>query len=135
LLCAEKEAVVSLSIHDLKTNEFLLSMNFWNWRAIVEVIRLLRVLPDQRVDALHEVCVGELTQEEAQAVAQALKILLMPTLKSEERLLQNGQRTGPDDGTFYRTPDEQWKNYGTNLEALTKFSEVCETSFGISVQP
>lgn len=126
---------MGLSIHDLQTNELLFSVNFWHWRAIVEAIRSLSVVPESRVDSLHEPCLGELTQEEARAVALAMKAVLLPSLKTGERLMLNGQHTEPDDGTFYRDPAEQWKNYGTDLETLTKFAQLCETSGGISVQP
>lgn len=126
---------MSLSIHDLDTNELLLSVNSWHWRAIVKAIRLLAVIPDTRVDSLNEVCVGELTQEEARSVAQAMKSVLLPSVKPQERLLLNGQNAKVDDGTFHRARDEQWKNYGTDLETLTKFAQICEASSGISVQP
>lgn len=127
---------MGLSIHDLQSNELLFAVNHWHWRAIVEAIRSLAVIPDSRVDALHEACIGELTQEEAHVVAESIKTVLLPLLKPDDRLLLNGERTTEsDDGTFHRTPDDQWKNYATNFEVLTKFAQFCEASHGISVQP
>ncbi|HEY7153514.1 MAG TPA: hypothetical protein VH575_06115, partial [Gemmataceae bacterium] len=100
----------------------------------VEAIRSLGVLPEKRVDALHEQFVGELTQEETRAVAAAIRERLLPTLADDERLLLDGRRTTePDDGTFYRDPAEQHRNYSTNRRMLEEFVKCCETCGGFRV--
>jgi hypothetical protein len=87
-----------------KTDTIVFDVNFWHWRAIVEAIRSLGVLPAKRVDALHGQFVGEPTQEEARTVAAAIRERLLPNLADAERVLLDGRRTTePDDGTFYRT--------------------------------
>jgi hypothetical protein len=122
-----------MTLFDQKSNAIIFDTNFWHWRAIVEAIRSLAVLPDSRVDALHEQFVGDLTEEEAQVVAAAVRGLTA-TLRDDERLLLDGRRTTePDDGTFFRDPAEQHKNYGTNRAVLEEFARCCESCGGFRV--
>ena len=123
-----------MTLFDQKSDAIVFDVNFWHWRAIVEAIRSLGVLPEKRVDALQEQFVGELTQEETRAVAAAIRERLLPTLADDERLLLDGRRTTePDDGTFYRDPAEQHRNYNTNRRMLEEFAKCCETCSGFRV--
>jgi hypothetical protein len=125
---------VGITQFDQRTDEILFDVNFWHWRAIVEAIRSLGVLSDSRVDALHEQFIGELAQDEARTVAVAIRERLLPTLGADERLLLDGRRTiEPDDGTFYREPCEQHKNYSTNHLVLEEFAKCCEGCGGFRV--
>src|SRR6476646_4181355 len=100
-----------MTLFDQKTDAIVFDVNFWHWRAIVEAVRSLGVLPEDRVDALHEQFVGELTGEEAWAVAAAIRERLLPTLREDERLLLDGRRTTePDDGVMHYEPSDQHKN-------------------------
>ena len=117
---------MGVSLFDQASNAIIFDVTFWHWRAIVEAIRSLRVLPELRIDALHESWIGELTPAEARQVAAAIRRCLLPTLRDEERLLLDGQRTTePDDGTFYRDPEDQHKNYSTNRFVLEQFASCC----------
>ena len=60
---------MTVTLFDQKTDDLIFDVNFWHWRAIVEAVRALGVLPATRVDGLHEPFVGDLTQDEARAVA------------------------------------------------------------------
>ncbi len=123
-----------MTLFDQKTNAIVFDVNFWHWRAIVEAIRSLGVLAEDRVDALHEQFAGELTEDEARDVAAAIRERLLPTLRDDERLLLDGRRTTePDDGTFYRDPAEQHKNYSTDRRVLEEFAKCCETCSGFRV--
>jgi hypothetical protein len=125
---------VGVVLFDQETDDSIFNINFWHWRTIVEAIRSLDVLPTERVNSLHEPFFGELTQQEARVVAAAIRDRLLPTLRSDERLLLKGRRTTePDNGTFYRDPDEQHKNYSTNREVLEKFAQCCEACNGFRV--
>jgi Fe2+ transport system protein FeoA len=133
-LFGEEVLTVGMTLFDQKSDAIVFDVNFWHWRAIVEAIRSLGVLPEKRVDALHEQFVGELTQEETRAVAVAIRERLLPTLADDERLLLDGRRTTePDDGTFYRDPAEQHRNYSTNRRMLEEFVKCCETCGGFRV--
>ena len=123
---------VTLFEHD--TDAIVFDINFWHWRALVEAVRRTGVLPEERIEGLHQPFLGELTQEEVRAVAAALRAELLPTLEANERLLLDGERTTvPDDGVFHREPSEQHKNYSTNREILERFIVCCETCAGFRV--
>lgn len=126
---------MGVSLLDRKTSEFVFDINFWHYRAIVEAIRSLEVLPEEKVDSLHESWQNNgLTTEEARLVAAAIRERLLPTLRDEERLLLDGSRTNePDEGTFYRNPEEQAGNYSTNRGVLEKFVACCETCNGFTI--
>jgi hypothetical protein len=125
---------VGITLFDQTTDGIVFDVNFWHWRAIVEAVRSLDVLPEVRVVALHEQFLGDLTEGEARIVAVAIRDRLLPTLGNDDRLLLDGRRTiEPDDGTFYRDPVEQHKNYSTNRRVLEEFARCCETCGGFRV--
>ena len=125
---------LGVTLFDEGSNEVIFSVNFWHWRAIVEAVRALNVIEDERAEALHNPFFSELTQDEARAVAAAIRKTLLPALEADDRLLLDGTRTKtPDDGTFHRAPEEQHKNYGTNAAVLEKFAKACETCAGFRV--
>ena len=125
---------VGVTLFDQKTDAIIFDVNFWHWRAIVEAIRSLGVIGESRVDALHQQFIGELTEDEARVVSAAIRERPLPTLGEDERLLLDGRRTTePDDGTFYREPAEQHRNYSTNRRMLEEFAVCCETCAGFRV--
>jgi hypothetical protein len=125
---------VGKTLFDQKTNAIVFDTNFWHWRAIVEAIRSLKVLPEGRVDSLHDAYVGELTEGESRAVAKAIREQLLPTLAVGERLLLNGRRTtDPDDGVMHYNPVDQHKNYSTDRRVLEEFANCCEACSGFRV--
>lgn len=125
---------MGVTLFDQSTDEIVLDINFWHWRAIVEAVRALAVLPEDRVDPLHQPFVGELTRAEARRVGAAIRERLLPTLADDERLLLDGRRTTePDDGTFYRAPAEQHRNYSTDRRVLAEFAACCDTCDGFRV--
>jgi hypothetical protein len=125
---------MGVTLFDQKTDAIVFDTNFWHWRAIVEAIRSLEVLPKTQVDALHEPFVGELTESEVRAVAAAIREQLLPELREDQRLLLDGRRTTvPDDGTFHRDPSEQHKNYSTDRSKLEEFAKCCEMCSGFRV--
>ena len=124
---------MGVTLFDQKTDDVVFDVNFWHWRAIVEAIGSLSVLPAERVDQLHQPFIGEL-ENEARAVGVAVRKRLLPTLRDDERLLLDGKRTTtPDDGTFHRDPAEQHKKYSTNRKVLEKFVECCASCGGFRV--
>lgn len=125
---------MGVTLFDQETDAIVFDINFWHWRAIVEVVRTLAVLPTDRVDAMHEPFIGELTEPEARQVAAALRTHALPSLTDDERVLLDGTRTTtPDDGTFHRAPSEQHKNYSTTRAVLEDFAACCETCHGFRI--
>jgi hypothetical protein len=125
---------MGVTLFDQRTNSIIFDTNFWHWRAIVEAVRSLRVLPEERVDRLQTQFVGELKEEEARLVGAAIRARLLPTLADQDRWLLDGTTTTePDHGTFYRDSAGQHKNYSTNRRVLTEFARCCETCAGFRV--
>jgi hypothetical protein len=129
------ERPMGVMLRDVKTREFVFDVNFWHWRTIVEAVRSLKVIPDARVDGLHQQWTGTgLSLEEARAVGGAIRTKLLPQFVDGERLLLDGSRTAePDDGTFYRDRAELQRNYSTTRQVLERFVSCCETCNGFDV--
>lgn len=125
---------MGITLFDQKTSAMIFDTTFWHWRAIVEAVRRLKVLPESRVDLLHQSFVGELTESESRAVAFAIREQLLPTLVDGERLLLDGRRTAePDDGTMHYDPAEQHKNYSTDRRVLEEFAKCCAECGGFRI--
>ena len=120
---------------DNETDDVVFDVNFWHYRAIVEAIRSLRVLPDEYVDRLHEPFTGSgLTKDECRIVAAELQARFVPILEQDDRLLLNGTVTKePDDGVFHKTDGEWQKNYSTNKKVLAAFIDAIHKSNGFTV--
>ena len=125
---------MGVTLFDHETDQIIFDVNFWHWRAIVEVVRRLEILPVSRVDGMHQPFVGELSESEARLVASAIRERVLPTLTDDERVLLDGSRTTtPDDGTLYREPAEQHRNYSTTRAVLELFAECCATCHGFRI--
>jgi hypothetical protein len=125
---------VGVTLFDHETDAVVFDINFWHWRAIVEVVRGLAILPDERVEQMHEPFVGELTEVEARLVGAAIRERVLPTLTDEDRVLLDGSRTTtPDGGTFHREPAEQHRNYSTTRTVLEEFAEACASCHGFRI--
>ena len=123
-----------MTLFDHETDEIVFDTNFWHWRAIVEVVRGLAILPVECVDLMHEPFIGELTEAEARLVGAAIRDRVLPSLADDERVLLDGTRTTiPDDGTFYRVPAEQHRNYSTTRSVLETFAECCASCHGFRI--
>jgi len=120
---------------DNETDDVVFDINFWHYRAIVEAIRSLRVLPDDHVDRLHEPFTGSgLTKDECLIVAKELHARLVSTLDQDDRLLLDGTVTKePDDGVFHKTDIEWQKNYSTNRTVIAAFVDAIRKSNGFTV--
>lgn len=124
---------MGITLLDEKEERPSFSINFWHWRAIVEAVRRLDVLPLEKVDGLHEpFCGNGLTREEALQVADAIEKKLLPALEPEQRVLLHGAITDePDDGVLHKA--EQERNYSTNRQSLARFAEFCRSCSGFRV--
>ncbi len=124
---------MGISLCDLVDDDHWFNVNFWNWRPIVELVRSLKVIDDDKAKALHEpFCGNGLTASEARHVADALETLVLPKLEEGERVLLDGSTTKePDDFKFHRVEVE--KNYSISPEVLRKFIAYCRACSGFEV--
>ncbi len=126
---------MTVMLMDNETDDVLFNVNFWHYRAIVEAIRSLRVLPDDYVDRLHEPFTGSgLTKDECLIVATELYARLVSTLDQDDRLLLDGTVTKePDDCVFHETDADWQKNYSTNRTVIAAFVDAIRKSNGFTV--
>ena len=126
---------MGIVLQDRADHERCFFVNFWHWGAIVEAIRSLGVLPDEKVHDLHQPFIGSgLTREEARLVAAAIRGRVLPRLTPDVRLLLDGRTTTePDEGIFYREDADFKKNYSTNSEVLRQFADYCDACEGFEV--
>jgi hypothetical protein len=123
---------MGFDITDLANPERTVSVNFWNWRPTVEIIREAGLLDVQRLDGLHQQFSGtRITTDEARAIASHLRAIVLPSLTSGARVLIDGtSTTEPDDGTFHRDPSEVDRNYSASRSWLEMFATFCESCSG-----
>jgi hypothetical protein len=124
---------MGISLKPFAKEDEWFQVNFWNWRPIVELIRSVDVLSNERVDQLHEpYCGYGLNEDEVIAVADALEAKVLPRLSSEERVLIDGSTTiEPDDGIFHK--EEPARNYSTTKPVLLEFIKFCRECKGFTV--
>lgn len=124
---------MGIDLFDKDSHEICFSINFWHWRAIVEIVRREAILPEETVDGLHSpFCGNGFTAEECRLVGDHLKKYVIPGLSDEERILLDGTRTDePDDFVFHKVDME--KNYSTNKAVLLRFIQCLEDCQGFEV--
>lgn len=123
---------MGIMLFDRKNQGHTFDVNSYHWRAIVEEIRRLSVLPNEVIDSLHEQFVGGLSLDQAHLVAKSIREKVLPSLEPEQRILLDGARTTePDDFTLYKTGTD--RNYSTDARALEEFAEFCGQSDGFAV--
>src|SRR5262245_37216498 len=119
---------------DLKREDRSENCNWWNWRPTIELLRQSGLFDAERLELMGSNACAEVSESEARAVAQFLEQQVLPALRPGERVMLDGSVTDvPDDGTFYREPAEQFKNYSASEEWLRRFAAFCRECNGFSV--
>src|SRR5690242_3019869 len=96
--------VVISYLHD---REQVLFASWWQWRPTVELIRSLGLFDDDRLDLLSD-GIGEFDATESVLIASHFAQHILPSIQTSQRFLLSGSITDdPDDGVFYRKPEEQ----------------------------
>ncbi len=109
--------------------------SFWHWRAIVEVILKLKILPDGKVEFLAAPYTGHLSQDEARQVARALRHNTLVDLEPGEHVLMNGKHVDQvDNSHIYKSPERKHLNYALSREELAEFADYCERCGGFKVE-
>ena len=123
---------MGFDITDLVDDNKILFVNFWNWRPTVEIIRAANLLDDERLEGLHQqISATRISRDEARAIARYLHKVVLPTLHPESRVRLDGTvTTEPDDGTFYRNPEDVSRNYSATRNWLENFANFCATCDG-----
>jgi hypothetical protein len=125
---------MGVDLEDLKREDRSEYCNWWSWRPTIELLRVSGLFDAERLELMGTNSGVEITESEARAIAQLFEERVLPTLRPGERMLLDGTVTDvPDDGTFYREPSEQWKNYSASEEWLRRFVTFCRECQGFRV--
>jgi hypothetical protein len=124
-------------ISDLGDKQPPLKLAWWAWRPILGLILASNSLTDTdgvRLSAIAVTDLLEASAAEAKSIAEYLENRVLAQMKPNERLLQDGTLSSkPDDGHFYRDPEEAVKNYSVDYDTLTTFMQFCKKCDGFTV--
>lgn len=125
---------MSLYIEDCSDRQRRLNINWWNWRATVELLRGTTVQPEHGWDLVSD-GIGQFTGEETAVLARFLETEVLPKMTPGSRVKLDGTiTTEPDDGTFHRVNLSE--NYSAHYSWLTQFVAFLRTcKGGICVRP
>ena len=126
---------MSFTLHDLGTEGFEFNANVWNWKAALDVIKNLDIIPENKLRQMGYNAMGvKVDVEDARLIGQKLRDEILPKLEPNKRMFADGTVTDePDDGTIYRDEDDQWRNYSINYDWVKDFSEFCLSSKGFQI--
>ena len=126
---------MSFTLHDLGTEGFEFNANVWNWKAALDVIKGLDIIPENKLRQMGYNAMGvKVDIEDARLIGQKLRDEILPKLEPDKRMFADGTVTAePDDGTIYRDEDDQWRNYSINHDWVKDFSDFCLLSKGFQI--
>ena len=126
---------MSFTLVDSGSESYELLANVWNWKPTLEIIKSFDILSDGKLRQMEYNATGaKLEMEDAHLIGEKIRDEILPKLEPDKRMFMDMSITAaPDDGTFYKDEDEQWKNYSATYEWLKDFSEFCLKSKGFQV--
>ena len=126
---------MSFTLLDLGAENFEFTANVWNWKAMLEIIKNLDIISESQVRQLGYNAMGtKMDLAEAHLIGEKVRDEILPKVGPGKRMYADGTVTDePDDGTFFKDDDEQWKNYSVDHEWLKDFSDFCLRSKGFQV--
>jgi hypothetical protein len=123
---------MDFTLVDLESEERIVSVDAWNWRPTIAVVRSFGLIDDERIALMGfngtEVA---LSQAEAREIGRRVREEVLPRLRDGDRLLLDLEVTQEPAGEF--SEEELSSNYATTREWLEAFSEFCLTSRGFEV--
>jgi hypothetical protein len=109
-----------------------LTLNWWTWRPIVELLRAEALVDDQEAELLQINGVGAGLDGDIAAAASRIIDALISSMPAGSRLLRDGSiSTAPQELEPLSDFGEHW--YGAGREALETFRDFCTTSGGFTV--
>lgn len=126
---------MSFTLIDQGSENFEFSVNIWNWKAAVEVLKSLDIISEGSLRQMSYNATGvAISADEAHEIGTRIKSEIMPRLKPGSRILSDLSITdAPDDKTLHRDADQEYKNYSVSYEWLEEFADFCLRSKGFQV--
>lgn len=126
---------MGIRLVDTANENHVFKVSFWHWRAIVEVILKLKVLPDGKVEFLAAPFSGHLSGDEVKQVAVALRHNTLTGMQPGDHVLMNGKHVDvPENDHIHKSPERKYLNYALSQEELVEFAEYCESCGGFAVE-
>lgn len=108
-----------------------IQINAWNWGVLHHQVERAGLLLDDVWGPKRWNASGALAPADVARLASFLGDALAPRIPPGSRMFFDGTITDvPDDGTFFRRPDEQWKNYSLRREVLDEVVEFLRQAVG-----
>ena len=126
---------MSFTLINLGSESFEFSVNVWNWKAALEVIKSLDIVGDGAIRQMTYKATGvKIEMSDAHEIGTRIRNEILLKLAPNERMFADLSITdAPDDKVLYRDGDEQWKNYSVSHDWLVEFSDFCLKSKGFQV--
>ncbi len=126
---------MSFTLHDLGSENFEFTVNVWNWKAALEVIKSLDIISESHVRQMGYNAMGtKIDLDEAHLIGQTVREEILSKVGPGKRIYADLSITDePDDMTLYKDEDEQWKNYSVSHDWLEEFVDFCLRSKGFQV--
>jgi hypothetical protein len=119
---------MGFSLHDLGDPKSIVSVNFWNWRPTVEIIRSFGILDNERLELMQiECCRPEISTDEARAIAGRLAEYIKKIPPNGRVLLDGTFTSEPDDFKFH-VGEEVAMNYSATRDWLLDFKNSAKSA-------
>lgn len=126
---------MSFTLMDSGSENFEFQANVWNWKTALEVIRSFDILSEGKVKQMSYNATGvKIEKDDAHMIGMKIREEILPKLAPDKRIFADLSVTDqPDDGTFFRDDDDQWKNYSASYDWFADFADFCLKSKGFQV--
>lgn len=126
---------MSFTLIDLGKEGYEFRSSIWQWRPVLQIIRNLDLLSISKIRLMESNGTGvTIEEQEAHLIGRKIYEEILPKLQPNKRMFANLTITDePDDGTFYRDPENQWRNYSVTYQWLKDFADFCLQSKGFRI--
>jgi len=125
---------MSVILVDLGCDDHDCQINGWDWRPILQIIRLLQIFDADRLVRMGFNGGGaEVTEDEARLIAEFLEGEVLPLLSDQDRVRLDlaVSNEGRWEGPIESAPQERL--YGASKECLVGFASFCRSCRGFRV--
>src|ERR1043165_9477793 len=107
---------MSFTLIDQGSEGFEFTANVWTWKAAMEIIRGLDILDEGAMRQMSYNATGvKVNADTAHEIGSRIRDEVLPKVGEGNRIFADGTVTdAPDDGTFHKDSDDQWKNYSAS---------------------
>lgn len=126
---------MSVTLADIAGINDNFSASRWSWKAAMAIIESLDVVDESTLKMLQKGHLDIIIEKDvAKLIAAGIKENYLAKLSEKSRVYANLSITeDPDDGTLYKSQEDEWKNYSASKEWLESFVDFCETSEGFRI--